>query len=109
MSGTAPLADLPILHDPIEPVYVNEKQSRPDSVENVVGKAESSLDKDSDVEDYSDRESVLLVNGEPVIRSGEDVSNYLFDVRDDGDPALTFRSIVLGTVFAALGAAMCQV
>ncbi|KIP08832.1 hypothetical protein PHLGIDRAFT_23337 [Phlebiopsis gigantea 11061_1 CR5-6] len=96
MSGTAPLADLPVLHDPIEPVYVNEKQSHLDSADDVVGKAD-------------DHDSVLLVNGEPVIRSGEDVSNYLFDVRDDGDPALTFRSIVLGTVFAALGAAMSQI
>ncbi|KAF4583571.1 hypothetical protein EYR38_002324 [Pleurotus pulmonarius] len=45
---------------------------------------------------------------EPIIRTGEDVSKYLVDVRDDGDPAITFRSMVLGTLFAALGAALCQ-
>lgn len=107
MSGTAPLPDLPAR---TEPVYIDEKKQDTDSVENVGQKAESSFEKDSSIEDLSDRESgALLVNGEPVIRSGADVSNFLLDIRDDGDPALTFRSMVLGTVFAALGAAMCQV
>ncbi len=54
-------------------------------------------------------EEVEYVNGEPVITSGRDVSRYLVDVRDDGDPALTFRSLFIGTVFAGLGAALCQV
>ncbi|KAF9051472.1 oligopeptide transporter [Panaeolus papilionaceus] len=48
-------------------------------------------------------------NGEPVITTGKDVSRFAVDVRDDGDQALTFRSIVLGTLFAGLGAALCQV
>ncbi|PCH44332.1 peptide transporter MTD1 [Wolfiporia cocos MD-104 SS10] len=30
-------------------------------------------------------------------------------MRDDKDPALTFRSLFLGTVFAGLGAALCQI
>ena len=58
---------------------------------------------------YDDDDEVQYVNGEPVITSGWDVSRYLIDVRDDGDPALTFRSLFLGTVFAGLGAALCQV
>lgn len=53
--------------------------------------------------------SVEWVNGEPVISNGRDVSKYLIDVRDDGDPAITFRSLVLGTVFAGLGATLVQV
>ncbi|CAH0019924.1 unnamed protein product [Clonostachys rhizophaga] len=56
-------------------------------------------------EDHSDdsRESdTTYVNGHPVIRDGFDVSKFLISVRDDGDPALTFRSIVLGSVFTAL-------
>lgn len=61
--------------------------------------------RDSDSE-YSD---TIFVNGEPVITTGRDVSRFVVDVRDDGDPSLTFRSIVLGTVFAGLGAALCQV
>lgn len=31
-----------------------------------------------------------------------DVSRFVVSDRDDGDPALTFRSLVLGTVFTAL-------
>jgi hypothetical protein len=108
MSGNTPLADLPVLHDPIGSVYADEKKVN-DSVENVTKKADSVYGKDTSLEDLSSTDSVLLVKGEPVIRTGADVSNYLLDVRDDGDPALTFRSLVLGTVFAGLGAAMCQV
>lgn len=33
---------------------------------------------------------------------GLDVSKYIVSVRDDGDPSLTFRSIVLGSAFTAL-------
>ena len=33
---------------------------------------------------------------------GFDVSRFLVSARDDGDPAFTFRSILLGTVFTAL-------
>lgn len=31
-----------------------------------------------------------------------DVSRFVVSDRDDGDPALTFRSFVLGTIFTAL-------
>lgn len=48
-------------------------------------------------------------NGEPVITTGRDVSRFAVELRDDGDKALTFRSIVLGTMFAGMGAALCQV
>lgn len=54
-------------------------------------------------------EKASLLSKEPVITSGEDVSRYLVDTRDDHDPALTFRSLFLGTIFAGLGAALCQV
>ncbi|KAJ5657849.1 uncharacterized protein N7484_001498 [Penicillium longicatenatum] len=42
------------------------------------------------------------VKGHPVIRNGLDVSKFLVSTRNDGDPSLTFRSIVLGTIFIAL-------
>ena len=48
-------------------------------------------------------------NGEPVIRTGRDVSRFAVDLRDDGGSALTFRSMFLGTLFAGMGAALCQV
>ncbi|OSX63951.1 hypothetical protein POSPLADRAFT_1138543 [Postia placenta MAD-698-R-SB12] len=54
-------------------------------------------------------EKASLLSKEPVITSGEDVSRYLVDTRDDHDPALTFRSLFLGTIFAGLGAALCQI
>nr|AGA20377.1 oligopeptide transporter 6 [Phanerodontia chrysosporium] len=112
MSGPNALAELPVLRDPDaidEKKAVREHDG--DVVDTVAHKAETdSYGKDgSSVEDLSYREGALLVNGEPVIRNGEDVSNFLFDVRDDGDPSLTFRSIFLGTLFAGLGAAMCQI
>ncbi|KAF8508624.1 OPT oligopeptide transporter protein-domain-containing protein [Hysterangium stoloniferum] len=50
-----------------------------------------------------------FVNGEPVISTGMDVSNYAVDVRDDRDEALTFRSLFIGTVVAGLGAALSEI
>lgn len=51
----------------------------------------------------------ILRNGEPVITTGHDVSRFVVDIRDDGDNALTFRSIFLGTIFAGMSAALSQV
>jgi hypothetical protein len=48
-------------------------------------------------------------NGEPVITAGRDVSRFVVDIRDDEDPALTFRSMFLGTIFAGMGAALSEV
>ncbi|OBZ73648.1 Oligopeptide transporter 1 [Grifola frondosa] len=59
--------------------------------------------------DYASNGDVQYVNGEPVVTTGCDVSRFLVDTRDDGDPALTFHSLVLGTVFAGLGAALFQI
>ncbi|KAL4916766.1 OPT oligopeptide transporter protein-domain-containing protein [Aspergillus aurantiobrunneus] len=47
-------------------------------------------------------DDVEYVKGHPVIRTGADVSRFIISERDDGDPALTFRSLVLGSVFTAL-------
>ncbi|CAO1612567.1 unnamed protein product [Parajaminaea phylloscopi] len=47
--------------------------------------------------------------GNPIIRTGYDVSRHIVDVRDDGDPALTFRSLVLGTIFTALSSAITMI
>ncbi|KAF9492268.1 oligopeptide transporter [Pleurotus eryngii] len=46
---------------------------------------------------------------EHIISTGQDVSRYLVDVRDDGETALTFRSFVIGTIFAGLGATLSQI
>ena len=70
---------------------------------------EKKLGSDGSIVKTVDDEEVHRFNGEPVITNGTDVSRYVVDLRDDGDPALTLRSLTLGTVFAGLGAALCQV
>lgn len=45
-------------------------------------------------------------DGEPIIQNGSDVSRFLVSTRDDGDPPVTFRGIVLGTIFTALSSSM---
>lgn len=102
------LANLPSLkheHSPSSASF-DEKTSKSDDMEVITSPTDHLSSKGS----YTDTDSdVVLVNGEPVIRTGRDVSRYLIDIRDDGESALTFRSLFLGTVFAGLGAALCQV
>ncbi|KAG6887980.1 hypothetical protein C0995_011263 [Termitomyces sp. Mi166 len=61
------------------------------------------------VEVHSEDDEVIYLNGEPVVTTGRDVSRFLVDVRDDGEAALTFRSLFLGTVTAGLGASLYQI
>jgi hypothetical protein len=56
-----------------------------------------------------DHDGSLRNREEPFIRSGRDVSEFIVDVRDDGDVSLTFRSFILGTMFAGLAASLSQV
>ena len=76
--------------------------SLPSERQNAFTRAGTTLHGDND--NY-----VVFLNGEPIITTGRDVSRFVVDIRDDGDDALTFRSFVLGTVLAGLGAALCQV
>ncbi|KAJ5751908.1 hypothetical protein N7520_008825 [Penicillium odoratum] len=79
-----------------------------DKQEHVTEKAvDSEIVEDSTVTDCQDAgfqgdDKEEYVKGDPVIRNGLDVSKFLVSTRDDGDPSLTFRSIVLGTIFTAL-------
>jgi len=66
-------------------------------------------DEKVDIHTFDKDEDTEYRNGEQVIVTGRDVSRFVVDTRDDGDEALTFRSIVLGTLFAGMGAALCQV
>lgn len=50
----------------------------------------------------NDEADVVRLQGEPVIRTGRDISHFLVDLRDDGDPALTFRSLAIGSLFAGM-------
>ena len=68
------------------------------------------LQDNIDDNNYLEDDSIpIFHNGEPVITTGRDVSRFVVDIRDDEDPALTFRSMFLGTIFAGLGAALSQV
>jgi hypothetical protein len=66
-------------------------------------------DEKASVASHASPLQTKFVNGEPIIVTGEDISNYIVDDRDDEDPAITFRSFVLGTIIAGLGAALSQV
>ncbi|KAK2461189.1 hypothetical protein APHAL10511_006716 [Amanita phalloides] len=71
---------------------------------------DANREKSSYVENDSDQlDGVQFVKGEPIISTGKDVSRYVIDLQDDGDDALTFRSMFIGTAFAGLGAALCQI
>ncbi|KAG5640108.1 hypothetical protein DXG03_001188, partial [Asterophora parasitica] len=70
---------------------------------------EKDFDTSVEADNADDEEEVTYLKGEPVVDSGRDVSRFVVDIRDDGDNALTFRSMVLGTVLAGLGAALCQI
>jgi hypothetical protein len=72
-------------------------------------KNEVSLDLDDSSGSEDDDGRSQYVNGEPVIRTGRDVSRYLIDLSDDQDPPFTFRSVLLGTVVGGLSAAFYEV
>lgn len=104
--------DLPVLQHQSPDLSSDEKADEKASSSEVVGEKDDYLDPErpiSDSEKNSIYSDTVLVNGEPVITTGMDISRYIVDLRDDGDPTLTFRSIVLGTIFAGLGAALYQV
>jgi hypothetical protein len=88
-----------------EPQTLSEKEKGVDTPEEKSVLDKDAADFDSEkasgaARDFSREDDVTLVNGEPVITSGMDVSRFVVDLRDDEDPALTFRSMFLGTLFA---------
>ena len=88
-------------------IHTSEKESPCSPIDDKEKESSQSADRSSEEEAYDD--DVVYVKGEPVITTGNDVSSFLVDVRDDGDPALTFRSLFIGTIFVCLGATLCQV
>ena len=49
------------------------------------------------------------VDDTPIIVTGADAAAHLLPMRDDRDPALTFRGIVLATVLSGFQAVMTQI
>lgn len=56
-----------------------------------------------------DLASYDLDDPDRIIKSGADAAQYMLSDRDDGDPAITVRSMVLGTAFAAFYASISQI
>jgi hypothetical protein len=50
-----------------------------------------------------------LEDPDKIIKSGADAAQYMLSDRDDGDPAVTVRSMVIGTAFAAFYASISQI
>lgn len=48
-------------------------------------------------------------DGDVIIRTAQDAATHLLSLRDDFDPALTFRSMFLSTGLAAFQAVMYQI
>ena len=96
--------------DAVAPYPPDEKSSNTPSFNAKASDEVRDLDYGREKTVYeTDDDGVEYRNGEPIVTTGRDVSRFLVDIRDDGDEALTFRSLVLGTVFAGLGAALSQV
>ena len=61
---------------------------------------------DTPVLDDSDQDSG---SEHAIIVTGSDAAKHLLPLRDDGQPALTFRSLFLATVLSAFQAVMSQI
>ena len=59
-------------------------------------------DDDHDQEKDDAREDAIII-------TGADAAKHLLPLRDDGDPALTFRSLLLATCLSAFQAVMTQI
>lgn len=72
-------------------------------------KDEDKVEEQLDEEERHEQEANVLAgnmstevaNGHPIINTGMDVPRFIVSDRDDGDPAITFRALVLGTAFTA--------
>ena len=70
---------------------------------------EKALQYNIDDNALEDDSKPVFHNGEPIITTGNDVSRFVVDIRDDESQALTFRSMFIGTIFAGMSAALSQV
>lgn len=77
----------------------SEAQIHKDGV--VVADSEVETPHQYDGEQDSEREEIIV--------TGSDAAKYLLPLRDDGDPAITFRGLFLATVLSAFQAVMSQI
>jgi hypothetical protein len=84
-------------------VHSSEKNKIDDSVNPVGSKTDKLGGRDSD-EHGSEHGS-----HEVVIVTGADAATHLLPMRDDHDPAVTFRSLLLATILSAFQACVYQI
>ncbi|TDZ17578.1 Oligopeptide transporter 5 [Colletotrichum orbiculare MAFF 240422] len=70
-------------------------------------KSDDGLKSDPERNEAADERQ--LVNGGVIIRDGNDVARYVVSTQDDGDPACTFRSFIIGSGLTALAACINQI
>lgn len=56
-----------------------------------------------------DEADTKLVRGAVIIKDGNDIARYVVSTQDDHDPALTFRSFIIGSGLTALAACINQI
>ncbi|WRT64922.1 uncharacterized protein IL334_001862 [Kwoniella shivajii] len=71
--------------------------------------SEDEKDLKLDASELRAQDEKELQNGHVVIRDGHDIARYVVSTQDDGDPALTFRSFVIGSGLTALAACINQI
>jgi hypothetical protein len=64
---------------------------------------------DGDVDSIDNNKETGIINDDYIIVTGADASAHLLPLRDDFEPALTFRSIFLATCLSAFQAVMSQI
>lgn len=67
------------------------------------------LEVKADAVPSSDEESIGDGESEAIIRNGADAAKHLLPMRDDGDPSLTFRGMLLATGLTGFQATMNQI
>ncbi|CAG7988873.1 unnamed protein product [Penicillium salamii] len=86
--------------------YLKQNENAPSdplvTVDDKIAQVSTASGDERDVPLSSENEDTKFLKGHPVLETGLEVSKYLISTRDDGDPAFTFRCIVLGTAFTAL-------
>lgn len=57
----------------------------------------------------TEQQADVLDNADAVIKTGADVSKYVVSLQDAGDPPLTFRGLVLGTLILILNSVITMI
>lgn len=109
--------DTNINPSPIKSEVKNEVASSPSEEDTQNEKLDEKVRKDgasievapSPTVDDSLADEKGIANENHIIITGADAAKYLLPMRDDGEPALTFRSLFLSTLLCAFQAAMNQI